>query len=432
MADLVEEKQHARLSPSASKRWMTCAGSVGMIEKLNIQDKPSRFAAEGTVAHEVHELCLVKNQEAKEYLGKTIEADGFKFKVNQDMVDAVQLSLDYINDRIQKAQMDGIEVQVLVEVRASLKHLGIPGLDGGTSDVVLIFSDDDGICAIEIFDYKHGAGVAVDAIHNTQAMCYAVGVCNEYQVSTDTPVYITISQPRAHHPDGRIRTWETNAVNLKNWEDSELIPKARATFDEATYYRSFNVDDIPDDWIEPTFVPSEDGCRWCAVGHCPMLFERTQEVAMLDFADDKEVNLPDVEVLTSKQKQFIMDNAGVLRIFITGIENQVRNEIDQGSQEYEGHYKLVRKKTNRKFTEDALDELCSPLLDHLEHSDIYQEKPRTMTEIEKRLKKAIGPKDAKEIMDEITTKPEGDLVIAPESDKRKGVPPALIGDFKDI
>lgn len=417
MADLVEEKQHARLSPSAAKRWMTCPGSIGMTEKLNIQDKPSRFAAEGTVAHEVHELCLVKNQQAKDYFGKTIEADGMKFKVNQDMVDAVQMSLDYIQDRIDMAELEGLRVEVQVEVRSSLKYLGIPGLDGGTSDVVLLFWDGDELVGIEIFDYKHGAGVAVECIDNPQAMSYALGIIVKYKAKKSLPVRVTISQPRAHHPDGRIRYWEVEADYILDWQDNDLVPKAKATLEE-----------------NAELVPSDDGCRFCPVaGQCPRLFERTQEVAMLDFADsDDEPQLPDVETLTAEQKRFIMDHAAMLRSFIVAVENQVKHEVDHGSQDYEGHYKLVRKTTRRKFTEDALDELTSPLLDHLEHEDVYEEKSRSMTEIERRLKKAIGAKHAKEVMDEITTKPEGELVIAPQSDKRKAQQPSLIGDFNGM
>lgn len=417
MADLVEEKQHARLSPSASKRWMTCPGSIGMTEKLNIQDKPSRFAAEGTVAHEVHELCLVKNHQAEDYFGKTIEADGFKFKVNQDMVDAVQMSLDYIQDRIDMAELEGLRVEVQVEVRSSLKYLNIPGLDGGTSDVVLLFWDGDELVGIEIFDYKHGAGVAVECIDNPQAMSYALGIIVKYKAKKSLPVRVTISQPRAHHPDGRIRYWEVEAKYILDWQDNDLVPKAKAT-------------------LEPNakLVPSDDGCRFCPVaGQCPRLFERTQEVAMLDFADsDDEPQLPDVETLTAEQKRFVMDHAAMLRSFIVAVENQVKHEVDHGSQDYEGHYKLVRKTTRRKFIEDALDELTSPLLDHLEHGDVYEEKSRSMTEIERRLKKAIGAKHAKEVMDEVTTKPEGELVIAPQSDKRKAQQPSLIGDFNGM
>lgn len=417
MADLVEEKQHARLSPSAAKRWMCCPGSIKAIERLNIQDKPSRFAAEGTVAHEVHELCLVKNQVAKDYFGKTITADGMKFKVNQDMVDAVQMSLDYIQDRIDMAELEGLRVEVQVEVRSSLEYLGIPGLDGGTSDVVLLFWDGEELVGIEVFDYKHGAGVAVECIDNPQAMCYGLGICAKYQAKAELPVRITISQPRAHHPDGRIRHWDTTAEHLMDWQDEELVPCAKATLEE-----------------DAEFQPSDDGCRFCPLaGNCPALYKRSQEVAMIDFDEcEDDVQLPDVETLTAEQKQFIMDHAGTIRSFIVAVENQVKQEVDQGSQEYEGRYKLVRKTTRRKFSEDALDELTSPLLDHLTHEDVYEEKSRSMTEIERRLKKAIGAKAAKEVMDEITIKPEGELVIAPISDKRKAEQPSLIGDFNGI
>ncbi len=417
MSVIEEDKKHARLSPSAAKRWMLCPGSIGMTEKLNIQDKTSRFAAEGTVAHYIHELCLVKNHVAQDYFGKTIEADGFKFKVNQDMVDAVQMSLDYIQDRIDMAELEDLRVEVQVEVRSSLKYLGIPGLDGGTSDVVLLFWDGDELVSIEIFDYKHGAGVAVECIDNPQAMCYALGIITKYKASRKLPIRITISQPRAHHPDGRIRYWDTDAKLIRWWQDNDLVPKAKATLEEDAHLE-----------------PSDDGCRFCPVaGQCPRLFERTQEVAMLDFADsDDEPKLPDISTLTADQKRFIMDHAGMLRSFIVAVENQVKHEVDHGSQDYEGHYKLVRKTTRRKFVEDALDELTSPLLDHLDHGDVYEEKSRSMTEIERRLKKAIGAKHAKEVMDEVTTKPEGELVIAPQSDKRKAQQPSLIGDFNGM
>ena len=422
MADLVEEKQHARLSPSATKRWMTCPGSIGLTEKLGVENKSSKYAAEGTVAHEVHELCLLKNQDAIAYKGKMIESDGFKFKVNQDMVDAVQLSLDYLRDRIAMAEAKGQRVELKVEVRCSLKWYGVPGMDGGTSDVILMFFDDSEVYGaldeVEVFDYKHGAGVAVEAANNTQAMSYALGTILLPELNGQgipDGITVTISQPRAHHPDGRIRSWRTDKDHLLNWGDDILVPAAKATLEE-----------------DAEFVPSDDGCRFCPVsGQCPKLFARTQEVAMLDFADD-DAQLPDVDTLTSEQKQFIMDHATMLRAFIVAVENQVKLEVDQGSKDYEEAYKLVRKTTRRKFTEDALDELCSPLLDHLEHSDVYEEKSRSMTEIERRLKKAIGVKDAKEVMDEITIKPEGELVIAPISDKRKAANPTMISDFTDL
>ena len=422
MTKVIEEKEHARLSPSASKRWMTCPGSVRMERELAVKDKPSRFAAEGTVAHEVHELCLLNKHKALDYLGKTFEADGMKFKVTEEMAGAVQESLDYIWDIIEVASWKDIRVEVRVEVRCSLKSLGIKGLDGGTSDVILMFYDElDVLLSVEVFDYKHGAGVAVECENNTQAMSYALGTILLPELNGEgipDGILITISQPRAHHPDGRIRSWRTTKDHLLNWCSYDLVPAALETAKE-----------------DSALVPSDDGCRFCRVaGQCPKLYERTQEVAMLDFEEigDDEAKFPTVESLTSEQKQYIMEHGAAIRSFIVAVENQIKLEMDGGSQNYEANLKLVRKTSRRKFLEDATDQLTSLLYDVLEHSDIYEEKARSMTEIEKRLKKAIGAKDAKEIMDEITTKPDGDIVVAPKSDKRKAVQPTLVSDFDNL
>jgi CRISPR/Cas system-associated exonuclease Cas4 (RecB family) len=425
MSNVIEDKFHARISPSASKRWMTCPGSARLIEALNIPNKASKFAAEGTVAHEVHEKCLLNKQEANEYIGQTFESDGFKFKVNQEMADAVQESLDYIRERIAEAEDMDMRVEVLVEVWADLKYLGIEGLDGGTSDVVLLFWEGESLIEIEVVDYKHGAGVAVDVTNNTQALHYGLGVVMNPDFNGQgipEGITITISQPRAHHPEGRIRSWNVSKEYVLNWEEEELIPKAKRCHDE----------DAP-------FVPSDDGCRFCdAAGQCPALFKRTQEVAMMDF-DDVEAELPMIDTLTADQKRFIMDHAGALRSFIVAVENQIKLEVDSGSQDYSGHYKLVRKTTQRKLTEDALDPDFSPLLDYIEEDDMYTRKPKGIGELEKSIKEELKSqgvkgfvKKSKEIMEEVTTKPTGELVIAPESDKRMGVQPSIVGDFANL
>lgn len=418
MAEVIQEKEHARLSPSSADRWMVCPGSLALEESLKIKDKPNKYAAEGTVAHEVHEKALLGKQRAEEYIGQTFEADGFKFKVNQEMADAVQESLDYILERISDAVDFGYRVEILVEVRCSLKHLGIPGLDGGTSDVVLIFWDDTDIaCEIEIIDYKHGQGVAVEVVDNRQALCYANGVIalpelNGYGFNEG--IRITISQPRAHHPDGRIRSWTVDKDHLLNWEDDELIPKAKATHEK-----------------NAPLVPSDKGCRFCrAAGSCEALYNKTQEIAIADFKDD---SFPDPKVMTAEQKMVVMEHAVMIKAFIVAVEAQVQHEVDEGSNDYESAFKLVRKTTQRKLTDKAFDELDSPLLDYLSEDDMYEKKPKGLGAIEKALK-ATGkkPKEVKEIMSEVTIKPEGGLVIAPLSDKRVAVQPALTGDFANL
>lgn len=408
-------KTHARLSPSSSKRWMACAGSVQFIEKLNIKDKPSKYASEGTVAHDVHEKALLKGDDADSHIGRKMTVDGFNFTVTPAMAEAVQTSLDYIRERIADHEDWGYTVELRVEVRASLKYLGIPGLDGGTSDVVLLVWDGDRLVEIEIIDYKHGAGVAVEAEDNTQALCYALGSVHPVIQSTDenTNVRVTISQPRAMHKDGPIRTWEVDAEYLFSWQNTDLIPAANLTLE----------DDAP-------LVPSDDGCRFCpAAGQCPELYKKTQEVAIADFAEDK---FPDPKAMTTEQKKVVMEHAEMIRSFIVAVENQVKLEMDHGSKDYDDDYKLVHKTVHRKLTDDAKDPDFSPLYDYLEEEEVFEQKMRSLGDIEKALKKHMKPAQVKEVMDKLTWKPDPEIVVAPVSDKRKPVQPTMISDFTNL
>ena len=54
---------HAKLSASGAERWLTCPGSIKAEE--SIPDKSSKFAMEGTAAHELAELCLTSTGLAK-------------------------------------------------------------------------------------------------------------------------------------------------------------------------------------------------------------------------------------------------------------------------------------------------------------------------------------------------------------------------------
>ena len=412
---VIEDKTHARLSPSASKRWMTCPGSVRLIESLDLPETFNRYAAEGTVAHEVHELSLIAKGIAAAHIGMRTEVDGFKFTVNEEMADAVQVGLDYVQQRIDEHEGWGYTVEVKVEVRASLKPLGIPGLDGGTSDVVLLVWDGDTLIEIEVIDYKHGQGVAVEPEHNSQALCYALGVALEESthITYQTNVRVTITQPRAVHMRGPIRTWEVNAVHLRNWQVNELVPKANRTRDP-----------------EAEFVPSDDGCRFCqAAGQCPALYNKTQDIAIADFAED---TFPDPKVMSSEQKRIVLDHADMLRNFVVAVENQVKLEMDHGSKDYEGGYKLVYRTTHRKLTEDAKDPDFSPLLDYIPLTDLYESKLKALGEIEKALKKTMKPKQVKELMETLTERPEPGMVVASINDSRKEVQSTMITDFTSL
>jgi len=82
---------HAKLSPSASARWMTCPGSVHLEPDFKGGDS-SIYAEKGTAMHAVSDECLNKGLEPKSFIGKTVN----KHIITQEMVEIVQVYVNYI------------------------------------------------------------------------------------------------------------------------------------------------------------------------------------------------------------------------------------------------------------------------------------------------------------------------------------------------
>lgn len=394
--------RHAKLGPSGWKQWGTCPGSIHLIQELSIPNKSSKYAAEGSVAHWVHESCLLNKNNADNYIGEKKEFDGFKFKVTKPMAEAVQTSVDYVRKRIFEAEANDQRVEMVVERWVSLKHLNIEGLDGGTADVILIFYSiwDDEVVEIEVIDYKHGAGVSVDPENNGQAMMYALGATEIDQVKgchCDNGITITICQPRCFSADGPIRSWNINHTDLILWEEEQLIPRASATLTA----------DAP-------LVPSVDGCRFCdAAGDCQAMYKLTVDTAMIDFADDDKKPAG----LTMEQKLKIIQNKSLINMFFDAVSKRIFNEIISGSKEYADYFKLVRAKTNRKLIDDWEEEISF----HLDEEEIYNRKPKALGELEKSLDKVLSKKERIDFMKEITIKPEGGLTMVTLDDKRDSI-----------
>ena len=416
---------HAKLSPSSSKRWMNCPGSVHLIEQATkagkIKEKPSRHAAEGTVAHEIGEMCLRKNLEPSSFLGKTMSADGFDFVVSEEMVSAVQVYVDYIDGCM--ANFGYAYAALEVEVRCSLKDLEVPGLDGGTSDAVIVCHDEK---YIKVVDYKHGAGVKVYAEQNTQAMQYALGALIKlerqgYDIS-GYQVVIVIVQPRVDW-DNPISTWETSAGELYEWCNDELIPAAVACLEP----------DAP-------VVAGDDQCKFCLVaGDCPKLYEQTQQTALVDFDAVDQPEFPAAESLTVEQKIQVLRHESTIKKFLSSVAEQVKSEIEAGSVDYRGHFKLVEGRSSRKLTDEAMDPDFSPLLDLLDHYEVFEFRTKTLSSIENSIKlkfKKKGVKGfakaAKEQLNKFCYKPKGGATLAPASDKRPEIEQTALTEFQEF
>lgn len=250
---------HSLWSPSGAKRWRTCPGSVVMND--GVEDKPSRYSAEGTAYHGLAEESIITQQPCSAKVGHHTDADGFHFVVDDGNADFVQQYVDRINAQIAAGHI------VHVEVRTDTSAvLGIPG-QTGTVDARIIDVANE---TLKIRDLKFGAGVKVYICEpddgrplwqrvNDQLGIYGASEWYKWMRLFDLKfLQLAIDQPRLGHYD---------EVTLTR-EEVELFAAA-AHEDAQVSWRSWqaNCEDARD--LRLDLLPSLEACRWCArAGSC--------------------------------------------------------------------------------------------------------------------------------------------------------------------
>jgi len=405
--------KHAVLSPSSAKRWMSCPGSVALSEGL--QDTSSTFAEEGTAAHFLASYCLVSGENAAAHLGRCIlllvhgltgehtelfecdtpDADESpyrtlsRFAVDGDMADNVQVYLDYVRD-VQRAT-DG---ELLVEVSVPLDH--ITGEEGacGTSDAVIVTSDE-----LIVIDLKFGRGVEVDATQNPQLLMYASGARKLFDIGANfTTVRVAISQPRITHAPSE---WSCSSEDLDAFESEVLQASANAS--------AMACGATP-----LAFEPSTEACRWCkAKAKCKALEDFVAEGIAADFDEvlTQGVALPAAADLS--QKMMCLD---LIEDWCKAVRGAVESELLHG-RPVEG-YKLVQGRQGaRAWTAEEEAEAALKGL-KVKAALMYKRKLISPTDAEKLLKGDVKW----DKLQKYITRAEGRPSVAPASDKR----PALV------
>ena len=374
---------HSPIAPSASYRYMKCAGSYKLIQSLNIApSKPSDSAIEGTAVHKYIELNL-KNPEYR------YKASDYEIKLSSEMRANGQKMIDYVNSY----RNDNYDI--FSEEYIDLSFLKLEGFDGGTADAVIVSKDKS---TLEIVDYKNGTN-PVYAFQNSQLMIYAVGAVKRFGIEKGL-IKLTIIQPNVRDmPD----TYCISYKELMDWCNNELVPSILLVLSD-----------------NPPFYPEESICKYCpASGCCDHQQKYLIQQAQTDFTE----TLPDISTLSDWQKFKIVKYATHIQNFIDAVKDTVLEEMKAGKQ-YEG-LKLVRKNTRRKLVEGADDVIMSPLLDYLTEDEIYTRKMKSLSELEKLLKSKADKKTVDDVMNSITIKPLGEIEIATIDDKRKSIEEVL-------
>lgn len=198
---------HALLSASGSKKWLTCTPSARL--EAAFPDEQSEFAKQGTLAHDLVEIALRGHyfkEPVPEHLNSVDKRRAAGY--DEEMIEAARLFLEQAREITDPMDAKGIAYTVMVEQRLGYSAWAPEGF--GTGDLVIVA----GHC-IWVRDFKYGQGVTVEAEENTQMMLYGLGAWAELSFAYDdiNEVDLGISQPRINH----FPSWRLSLKNLLDW-----------------------------------------------------------------------------------------------------------------------------------------------------------------------------------------------------------------------
>lgn len=383
--------KHSILSASGSSRWLNCAGSV-QASKQYTSSGSSKFAQEGTCAHELAEICLTNGESPHNYIGKTLVSHTkYDIVVDKEMANYIEEYIDYVNSIIGDQY---------VEIKVDYSPWAQDGF--GTSDAIVIDSDAK---ILHVVDLKYGKGVEVSPENNTQGMLYALGAINEYDLEYDIEdeweIIIHIYQPRI----GNIAEWYIILSDLLTWANTIVKPAALLAM----------TDDAPR-------TAGDKQCTWCPhKAKCPELQAHVEKVITSDFDD---LTLPAVGDELNYQN--IMANKKLIEGWLKAIEGFIFEELEQGNKI--SGFKLVKGKTSRKWV-DPIDVEAYMRKKRMKINEIFTKKIITPPQAEKLLGKQ---KYALLVDDGLVIKSDGKPALAVESDKRPALSMLITDDFDNL
>ena len=395
---------HALLSASSSKQWLHCPPSVRLQE--NFPNESSIYAAEGTFAHEVCEYKVRK------YLKERVKRPQSEEFDTEEIEQITDVYAEFVISIIEQMKENGCEPLAFVEERVDYSRIAPSGF--GTADMLIIGKDEQGRGILHVCDFKTGAGVFVDADHNSQMMLYAIGALAAYGFLYDIEIVrMSIIQPRLDN----ISTFECSRQELEEWGES-IKPIAKLAYEGKGKQH-------PGDWCR--FCRAKPVCKACAdeaLALCREDFLDLDAGAFDSAAEESDMTAPyeaDTQTAVFKQPGLIpiaelaeiLPTLNRISSWIEAVFAFVSSEAINHGVPIPG-YKVVEGRRKRVFT-DTKAVVDTAVQNG--YTDLYKQTLITLTEFEK----MMGKKKFNELLGEYVAKPPGKLALVPESDPREPV-----------
>lgn len=385
---------HAKLSPSGADRWMVCTASVEAED--GYPDIHREEADEGTIAHELASRCLSYGSSPFSYVGEALKVKTSTGVivgiVTEEMAEYVSWYVDNIQETIQDNDVQNHDVYI--EKRVYYKKYVKDG--SGTSDCILVYSDEKGNQILHVIDLKYGIGIPVSAKDNKQGMLYALGAIETfdwlYEFKDTDMVAITIHQPRIG--DGEPDNFFTTVNVVK--EFGKLVASVALDIERGN----------------TKFVVTAKGCQFCRRAHnCSARADELLSLVHLHYDEDGRLSdkLPKVEDMNNLQIAELIKRSTEIVSFVNKVESTAVRKALAGEEVYPD-LKLVEGRSRRQWANE--NEAAEVVEEVLGADKAWVENLVSPAQAEK-----LAGKKKSELR-HLIEKPKGKATLAPLSDKR--------------
>lgn len=275
---------HSSIGASSAHRWLACPASIKLCEDAPLS-RTSKYALEGTKAHEVAELLL---------LGKPIP-----LWADEAMIAGAKMYSQAITERM----LDHDEVIHPLHLESKV---AIPSLDArafGTCDAWFV-----GGTTLYVIDYKYGAGLSVSPVENYQLLYYAAGVIETFlKDTTITKIVLVIVQPRC----GGVSEWECGLDVIEHFLFTA----------QCALVESKEVNPI---------IKAGDHCKWCpAQATCPA--KRAEIESLFDVKlDEPRINKETPQDVDVADLVRYIDHAETIQSWLKALKYHAQSLIEMG------------------------------------------------------------------------------------------------------
>ena len=371
-----EPEQHALLGASSAKRWLKCPPSARLTESMH--EEKSEYAEEGTLAHKLAELKL------RDYIIKLKPAEKKKalavLKKDKLWQDEMEWCTDMYLEHIQECALSfSTAPYIIAEQQVDFSDFVPEGF--GTADCIMLTP-----ATLDVVDYKHGKGVAVDVTDNAQLKLYAWGAYKRYQLLYPNIEIVTlhIVQPR----NGGCGTYQLHMTELRQWMQEYVKPRAELA-----------------DKVQGEFCNGE-WCRFCKVSATCRARGEANTACMKQSTYGQ---LP--PTLSDAEMGAILSDLEDVVAYHKKVKSYVEKQLLSG-QPIEG-WKLVAGRGKREWDNQLLA-FAEIQKAGIAEALLYEREPLTPPALET----LLGKKQFAEVASEHVSKKEGSPTVAKESDPR--------------